>query len=48
MFAPTTTLRRNTANDNGAFGIDAVAGVTDLGGNKASGNDGGKCNNVSC
>jgi parallel beta-helix repeat protein len=43
-----TSLARNRANDNALFGIDAVAGVTDLGGNKASGNDAGKCVNVSC
>jgi parallel beta-helix repeat protein len=41
-------LRKNTANDNGGFGIFAVAGVTDLGGNKASGNGTGQCQNVSC
>jgi parallel beta-helix repeat protein len=32
------TLTKNTANDNGNLGIEAVPGVIDGGGNKASGN----------
>ncbi len=39
----------NVANDNGDFGIDAAAGVTDLGGNTASGNGNPlQCRNVFC
>ena len=42
-------LTRNTANDNGDFGIEAVLGVTDGGGNKASGNGNPlQCLNVFC
>jgi Periplasmic copper-binding protein (NosD) len=42
-------LIRNTANDNGDFGIEAVPGVTDGGGNKASGNGNPlQCLNVFC
>jgi parallel beta-helix repeat protein len=33
-----TTITKNTANDNGKYGIEAVPGVIDGGGNKASGN----------
>jgi len=36
--APTTTLTANLALRNGAFGIDAVAGVIDGGKNRAFGN----------
>ena len=35
--SPTTTLTRNTASHNGDLGIEAVAGVTDGGGNRAPG-----------
>jgi hypothetical protein len=39
----------NRADDNGDFGIDAVAGVTDGGGNTASGNGNAlQCRNVFC
>jgi hypothetical protein len=39
----------NVANDNGDLGIEAVAGVTDLGGNLASGNRNPlQCTNVFC
>jgi Right handed beta helix region len=42
-------LTRNTANDNGDFGIEAAPGVTDGGGNKASGNGNPlQCLNVFC
>jgi nitrous oxidase accessory protein NosD len=42
-------LTRNTANDNGDFGIEAVPGVTDGGENKASGNGNPlQCLNVFC
>jgi hypothetical protein len=42
-------LTRNTANDNGDFGIEAFPGVTDGGGNKASGNGNPlQCLNVFC
>ena len=44
-----TTIAGNTANENGDFGIDAVAGVTDGGGNLASGNGNPpQCRNVLC
>jgi parallel beta-helix repeat protein len=49
-----TTLTRNVANFNTSWGINAVEGVTDGGGNKAKGNglidpaDGDQCLNVSC
>jgi parallel beta-helix repeat protein len=46
--SPFTTLTRNSSNDNGGWGILAVAGVTDGGGNTASGNLLGQCLNVSC
>jgi hypothetical protein len=36
--SPSATVASNTANSNGNWGINAVAGVTDGGGNKASGN----------
>lgn len=35
---PSASLTDNTANDNGDYGIEAVPGVTDGGGNRASGN----------
>jgi parallel beta-helix repeat protein len=45
----TTLVQRNTANHNGDLGIEAVAGVTDLGGNRASGNGNPlQCLNVFC
>jgi parallel beta-helix repeat protein len=44
-----TRLRDNRADGNGDFGIDAVAGVTDLGGNTATGNGNPlQCRNVFC
>ena len=44
-----TTLTRNTANRNHDLGIEAVPGVTDGGGNKASGNGNPlQCTNVFC
>jgi parallel beta-helix repeat protein len=44
-----TTLTRNTANNNRDLGIEAVLGVTDGGGNKASGNGNpAQCLNVAC
>ncbi|HEU4755165.1 MAG TPA: right-handed parallel beta-helix repeat-containing protein [Agromyces sp.] len=47
--APSTTLTHNTANDNGDLGIDAVSGVIDGGGNRASGNgDPAECTNITC
>jgi large repetitive protein len=47
--APGTVIRRNTANDNGDLGIEAVAGVVDGGGNRASGNGNPlQCTNVFC
>jgi hypothetical protein len=33
-----TTITKHSANDNGEYGIEAVPGVIDGGGNKASGN----------
>src|SRR4051794_2259951 len=46
---PSTTLTRNTANGNHDLGIEAVPGVTDGGGNKASGNGNPlQCTNVFC
>jgi parallel beta-helix repeat protein len=46
---PDTTIADNTANENGDLGIEAVAGVTDGGGNRASGNgDPRQCVNVVC
>jgi hypothetical protein len=39
----------NRADNNIDFGIDAIAGVTDGGGNTASGNGGAQqCRNVVC
>jgi hypothetical protein len=47
--APGTLIRRNVANDNGDFGIEAVEGVIDGGGNRASGNGNPlQCLNVFC
>lgn len=44
-----TTIARNSANENGGFGIQAVVGVTDGGGNTASGNGmATQCTNVVC
>jgi parallel beta-helix repeat protein len=44
-----TRITDNTADDNGDFGIDAVAGVIDGGGNVASGNGNPvQCRNVFC
>ena len=46
---PTTKLSRNRANGNGDLGIEAVRGVIDGGGNRASGNgDPRQCANVTC
>ena len=43
------TITRNTANFNADLGIEAVAGVTDGGGNKARGNGNpAQCLDVSC
>lgn len=41
--SPSTTLTANTAYQNAAFGIRAVNGVTDGGGNKAGGNGVAQC-----
>ena len=47
--APGTVVRANTANDNGDLGIEAVEGVIDGGGNRASGNGNPlQCLNVVC
>lgn len=47
--APGTLVRGNTANDNRNFGIEAVPGVIDGGGNRASGNGNPlQCVNVVC
>ena len=47
--APGTVVRSNTANDNGDLGIEAVDGVIDGGGNRASGNANPlQCFNVVC
>jgi parallel beta-helix repeat protein len=44
-----TTITRNTANDNGDYGIEAVPDVIDGGGNKARGNGNpAQCLNVFC
>jgi hypothetical protein len=48
---PGTTVRRNTANDNGRYGIFGPVGTIDGGANTASGNGDGttpQCVNVSC
>jgi parallel beta-helix repeat protein len=47
--SPATTLTANTADRNHDLGIEAVPGVTDGGGNKASGNGNPlQCTNVFC
>jgi large repetitive protein len=47
--APGTLMERNTANDNGDLGIEAVSGVIDRGGNRARGNANAfQCVNVLC
>jgi parallel beta-helix repeat protein len=47
--APGTVVARNTANDNGNLGINAVPGTVDAGGNRASGNGNPlQCVNVFC
>jgi parallel beta-helix repeat protein len=47
--APRATLIGNRATGNGDFRIDAVVGVTDGGGNTASGNGNPQqCRNVAC
>jgi len=47
--SPSTTLTGNVANRNHDLGIEAVAGVTDGGGNHAAANgDPQQCTNVSC
>ena len=47
--APHTTLTANTSYRNGGFGIRAVNGVTDGGGNRAFGNAQGQCTpNIAC
>jgi len=46
---PSTKLTGNRAVRNGDLGIDAVAGITDGGGNRAHGNgDPAQCRNVAC
>jgi hypothetical protein len=43
------TIARNTATENGDLGMEAVAGVTDGGGNKASSNgNAAQCTGVVC
>ena len=47
--SPATTITANVANDNGDYGIEAVPGVTDGGGNRASGNGNpAQCLGVTC
>jgi hypothetical protein len=46
--SPKTTITSNSASNNGGWGIEAVVGVRDGGGNMASGNTAGECLNVSC
>jgi Right handed beta helix region len=43
-----TRLEDNSAFNNGGWGIIAVSGVVDLGGNSAGGNGAGQCQNVFC
>ena len=44
-----TSLTSNTANINADWGIEAVTGVTDGGGNRASGNArAAQCQQVTC
>jgi parallel beta-helix repeat protein len=46
---PATTLTRNRTNENGNLGIEAVPGVNDGGGNRASGNGNrAQCLNIDC
>jgi Right handed beta helix region len=46
---PATTLTRNTADDNGDLGIEAIAGVLDGGHNRAADNNNpAQCSNVAC
>jgi len=46
---PTTKLARNEAKRNGDLGVEAVRGVIDGGGNRASGNgDPRQCTNIAC
>jgi parallel beta-helix repeat protein len=46
---PATTVTSNVANDNGSYGIEAVPGVIDGGGNRAEGNGNpDQCLNVVC
>jgi hypothetical protein len=45
----TTTITANTTNNNGDLGIEAVAGVSDGGGNHATGNGNpAQCTGVVC
>lgn len=47
--SPSTALRDNVANDNDDLGIEAVTGVADGGGNRASGNGNpAQCTGVVC
>jgi parallel beta-helix repeat protein len=47
--SPSTTLTHNHANRNGDLGIDAVDGVTDGGGNHATGNgNAAECTIITC
>jgi hypothetical protein len=47
--SPATTVTTNVANDNEDLGIEAVEGVTDGGGNRASGNGNpAQCVGVAC
>jgi hypothetical protein len=47
--SPSVTITGNTANDNGWYGIKAVPGVVDGGGNRASGNGNpAQCVGVRC
>jgi hypothetical protein len=47
--SPATTITANLANDNTDLGIEAVPGVTDGGGNRASGNGNpAQCVGVAC
>jgi parallel beta-helix repeat protein len=46
--SPSTTITRNVSDDNARWGILAVPGVIDGGGNTATGNGAGQCLNVDC
>ena len=49
LFEPGAYVARNTANDNGEWGIEGVPGTIDGGGNRASGNaQPAQCLNVVC